>query len=121
VGELARELVSNLVDNAIRYNRKGGTVWLRVVPRDGAVSVVVEDDGPGIPAAKQADVFKRFLRLDRDRAVEGSGLGLAIVKVLADALAAGVRIASRPNGGLRIDIDFPVVADRAHASGKSAS
>ncbi|MGE0582379.1 MAG: sensor histidine kinase [Steroidobacteraceae bacterium] len=121
VAELARELLSNLVDNAIRYNHKGGTVWLRVVSRDGMVSAVVEDDGPGIPAQMQADVFQRFLRLDRDRTVEGSGLGLAIVKVLADALAAGIRIASRPAGGLRIDVDFPVAADRPRAAGKSAS
>lgn len=106
--EFARELVSNLVDNAIRYNRKGGTVWLRVSALRGAVRIVIEDDGPGIPQERQADVFKRFHRLERDRAVEGSGLGLAIVKELADALAAAVRIASRPNGGLRVEIDFPV-------------
>lgn len=121
VEELARELISNLVDNAIRYNRKGGTVWLRVMSRDDVVTVVVEDDGPGIPAAMQADVFQRFLRLDRDRAVEGSGLGLAIVKVLADALAATIRIASRPNGGLRIEVDFPVAAGRTGAVAESAS
>lgn len=121
VEELARELVSNLVDNAIRYNRKGGTVWLRVMSRDGVVGVIVEDDGPGIPAAMQADVFKRFLRLDRDRAVEGSGLGLAIVKVLADALTATLRVASRPGGGLRIEVDFPVATEGPRAPGESAS
>lgn len=110
VEEFARELVSNLVDNAIRYNRKGGTVWLRVAAFADAVRIVVEDDGPGIPEAMQADIFKRFRRLDRDRAEEGSGLGLAIVKVLADALRADIRIASGPNGGLRVEIDFPVAA-----------
>lgn len=110
VDEFARELVSNLVDNAIVYNRKGGTVWLRVTALQGAVRIVIEDDGPGIPPDMQADVFKRFRRLDRDRAVEGSGLGLAIVKELADALAAQLRIASRPGGGLRVEIDFPLAA-----------
>lgn len=121
VEELARELVSNLVDNAIRYNHKGGTVWLRVTSRVDAVRIHIEDDGPGIPAAMHADVFKRFLRLDRDRAVEGSGLGLAIVKELADALAAGMRIASRPNGGLSIEIDFPVTAEPPRVGDESAS
>jgi len=107
VEEFARELVANLVDNAIRYNRPAGTVWLRVEVLAEARRVVVEDDGPGIPDAMRADVFKRFRRLDRDRGEHGSGLGLAIVKVLADALEADVRLGDGRQGGLRVEIVFP--------------
>jgi two-component system sensor histidine kinase TctE len=110
VEEFARELIANLVDNAIRYNRPSGTVWLRVEALPGARRVVVEDDGPGIPEAMRAEVFKRFSRLDRDRSVHGSGLGLAIVKVLADALEADVRLGDGQKGGLRVEIVFPAAA-----------
>lgn len=107
VEEFVRELVANLVDNAIRYNRSGGTVWLRVeaLP-DARRLVTVEDDGPGIPEALRPEVFKRFQRLERDRGEAGSGLGLAIVKVLADALAADVRLSDSRQGGLRVEIEF---------------
>jgi two-component system sensor histidine kinase TctE len=110
VEEFARELIGNLVDNAIRYNHRGGTVWLRVVTLPHSRRVVVEDDGPGIPESMRADVFKRFRRLERDRTEAGSGLGLAIVKVLADALEADVRIGDGQRGGLRVEIDFRVAA-----------
>lgn len=106
VGEFARELISNLVDNAIRYNRRGGTVWLWVAAEESGVRVVVEDDGPGIPEVMRADVFQRFRRLDRDR-TEGSGLGLAIVSELANALGGSIAVTERPGGGLRVVVDFP--------------
>lgn len=106
VGEFARELISNLVDNAIRYNRRGGTVWLWVTAEAAGVRVVVEDDGPGIPPGMRAQMFQRFRRLDRDHS-EGSGLGLAIVSELAIALGGGIAVTDRPGGGLRVLIDFP--------------
>jgi two-component system sensor histidine kinase TctE len=110
VEEFARELIANLVDNAIRYNRTAGTVWLRVESLPDVRRVVVEDDGPGIPESMRAEVFKRFRRLDRDRGEAGSGLGLAIVKVLADALEADVRLGDGQQGGLRVEIVFPAAA-----------
>jgi two-component system sensor histidine kinase TctE len=110
VEALVRELIANLVDNAIRYNRAAGTVWLRVDSRLEASCVVVEDDGPGIPESMRAEVFKRFRRLERDRGAAGSGLGLAIVKVLADALGADVRLGDGHQGGLRVEIVFPAAA-----------
>lgn len=110
VEEFARELIANLVDNAIRYNRRAGTVWLRVVALAESRRIVVEDNGPGIPESMRAEVFTRFRRLDRDGPREGTGLGLAIVKVLADALEAEVRIGDGKDGGLRVEIDFPVAA-----------
>ena len=81
---LLGELVRNLVDNALQYTPAGGSVTARVVPDPfGQVLVLqVEDDGPGIPAAQRAAVFRPFYRAP-DTEVEGSGLGLAIVQEIA--------------------------------------
>jgi len=78
---MLRELLNNLIDNAIRYTPAGGkvTVRLRHEASDGFVHLEVEDTGPGIPAAERPRVFERFYRIlgsDSD----GSGLGLAIVR-----------------------------------------
>ncbi len=107
VGEFARELISNLVDNSIRYNARGGTVWLRVTAEHDGVRVVVEDDGPGIPPGMRAHIFQRFRRLDREHS-EGSGLGLAIVSELASTLGGQIAVTDRPGGGLRVAIAFPL-------------
>lgn len=78
-----KELVANLVENAILYSASGGRVCVSVT-RDDGIALVVEDDGPGIPVEERERVFERFYRvLGSD--VEGSGLGLAIVKEIATA------------------------------------
>ncbi|MCM8736232.1 sensor histidine kinase [Azospirillum sp. A1-3] len=101
---LVGELLGNLLDNAIRYNRPGGTVTVRV----GAGPVLeVEDDGPGIPEAERERVFERFYRLDRpgEPPRTGSGLGLAIVRALADRLGAALRLDAGPDGrGLKVTV-----------------
>ncbi|WP_434622941.1 sensor histidine kinase [Azospirillum sp. B2RO_4] len=101
---LVGELLGNLLDNAIRYNRPGGTVTVRV--GEGPV-LEVEDDGPGIPEAERERVFERFYRLDRpgEPPRTGSGLGLAIVRALADRLGAVVRLDAGPDGrGLKVTV-----------------
>jgi two-component system sensor histidine kinase TctE len=90
---LVRELIRNLVDNALQYTPAGGTVTLRLMPDPyGQVMVVqVEDTGPGIPEGEREQVFQPFYRaLGTD--VDGSGLGLAIVKEIADKHAATITI-----------------------------
>jgi len=78
---MLRDLIDNLVDNALRYTPQGGSVTVRTsMGSDGAV-LEVEDSGPGIPAAKRARVFQRHVRLDQQSS--GSGLGLAIVRDIA--------------------------------------
>jgi two-component system sensor histidine kinase TctE len=78
---MLRDLIDNLVDNALRYTPHGGSVTVRTsMGPDGAV-LEVEDSGPGIPAAKRARVFQRHVRLDQQST--GSGLGLAIVRDIA--------------------------------------
>jgi two-component system sensor histidine kinase TctE len=78
---MLRDLIDNLVDNALRYTPHGGSVTVRTsMGPDGAV-LEVEDSGPGIPVAKRARVFQRHVRLDQQST--GSGLGLAIVRDIA--------------------------------------
>lgn len=84
-----RELLSNLVDNAIRYNSAGGNVEVTV--ESGPPSLVVRDDGPGIPADQKERVFERFYRVLGTR-VTGSGLGLAIVNEIAKSHNAAVTL-----------------------------
>lgn len=105
---MLRDLVDNLVDNALRYTPEQGTVTVhcRATP-DGAL-FAVEDSGPGIPAEKRAHAFQRFVRLDQHSS--GSGLGLAIVRDIADAHGAEVVLDSGPGGrGATFTVRFPPV------------
>jgi two-component system sensor histidine kinase TctE len=104
---LAAEILTNLVDNAIRYNLAGGNVCIGLDESTGFVDLSVEDDGPGIPAAEQKLIFERFYRSPRDQTQPGSGLGLSIVKTLSEALHAHVSIDTPSTGrGLRISVRF---------------
>ena len=90
---LVRELIRNLVDNALQYTPAGGTVTVRVAPDAAgrAMLLQVEDTGPGIPVDEREQVFQPFYRaLGTD--VDGSGLGLAIVKEIADKHGAAITI-----------------------------
>jgi two-component system sensor histidine kinase TctE len=105
---LAAELLGNLVDNAIRYNRDRGQVVVSVVAAADGIDIIVEDDGPGIPAADLSRVMTRFSRLDRDAPREGSGLGLSIAEALAEALGAALTLDTARNGrGLLVRVRFP--------------
>jgi len=96
---LLRELIRNLVDNALQYTPEGGTVTVRAVddPFGQVVVVQVEDSGPGIPAAERDKVFQPFYR-SLGTNVDGSGLGLAIVRQVAQAHG-GTVVAERAEGG----------------------
>jgi two-component system sensor histidine kinase TctE len=104
-------LVSNLVDNALRYTQEEGRVTVRVRRIGDQVELSVEDNGPGIPAEALGRVFERFYRVSQD--TEGTGLGLAIVREIARAFGATVSLASNENGhtGLRVSVMFAAVAD----------
>jgi signal transduction histidine kinase len=109
---LARSLVANLVDNALRYNSAGG--WVEVLTGDGqrGATVTVANSGPPVPAEEVARLFRPFQRLQRGRTrhVAGHGLGLAIVQAIANAH--GARIDARPiaAGGLEISVFFIAMA-----------
>jgi signal transduction histidine kinase len=80
---LLTNAVMNLIDNALKYAGSGATVRVRATEETDTVSIVVEDDGPGIPAAERSRVIDRFYRLDRSRSLPGNGLGLSIVSAIA--------------------------------------
>ncbi|HJV83983.1 MAG TPA: sensor histidine kinase N-terminal domain-containing protein [Noviherbaspirillum sp.] len=95
---MLRELLSNLIDNALHYTPEGGSVTVRVHTDavEGQAILEVEDTGPGIPPAERAHVFERFYRI-LGSSVEGSGLGLAIVREIAQQHGATVEIHNNPN------------------------
>lgn len=101
--ELARQLVDNLVDNAIKYTPAHGGVHIAIAANDREWLLSVEDSGPGIAAAERERVFDRFYR-SANATAEGSGLGLAIVKAAAAALNATVRLRESALGGLRVEV-----------------
>ncbi|MGA2692448.1 MAG: ATP-binding protein [Opitutaceae bacterium] len=107
-----RQVISNLVDNAIKYGRVGGTTTVdaQQLP-DGRVEIIVTDDGPGIPKEAQKRIFERFFRVDKARSREqgGTGLGLAIVKHVIQAHGGEVRIESEPGHGARFILSMPPV------------
>ncbi len=105
------QALRNLIGNAIDHTAaERGLVRMLVqdIP-GGRIRFVVEDDGPGIPAAQRERVFDRFYRTDtaRDRASGGTGLGLAIVSAIAEAHGGGVAAGRSPEGGARIEIELP--------------
>ena len=107
---LLDELVSNLCDNAIRYNRPGGKVFVWVLPSNGGGTCLrISDTGIGIPEASQDKVFERFYRVDkgRSRDMGGTGLGLAIVKHAAAYHGATVALESKVDKGTTITVTFP--------------
>jgi two-component system sensor histidine kinase TctE len=111
---LVRELVANLVDNAVRHGRPGGRVTVSVARGgDGAALLAVEDDGPGIPAGERERVLERFYRMP-GAAGEGCGLGLAIVSDIARGHGAALRLLDGGGGrGLRVEVDFGGAGRRA--------
>jgi heavy metal sensor kinase len=110
-----KQVVVNLLDNAIKYTPRGGRIGLSVA-RDGDFAVLdVTDNGIGIPAEALARVFNRFYRVDESRSREqgGAGLGLAIVKSICAAHGAEVQVTSTPGKGSRFRIRQPLALDRA--------
>ncbi|WP_230635997.1 sensor histidine kinase [Sphingomonas sp. Leaf4] len=102
------EIVSNLIDNGIRYNARGGTVTIALALTPDAVLLIVRDDGPGIPAADRTRAFERFVRLGPADGPDGSGLGLAVVRSAAERMAASVEL-SDAQPGLRVTLRFPAL------------
>ena len=105
--DLLGQLFSNLLENACRHCPSGARITLQANVQDDAFVVIsVSDDGPGIPAAEHAHVFRRLYRLERSRTTPGSGLGLAMVDAVARAHGAGVELHdNRP--GLEVRVRLP--------------
>jgi len=104
-----RQVLGNLVANAIRHSPGGGKVVLRAGSRDGYTRLEVEDEGPGIPPAEAERVFERFYRSDRARSSDdgGSGLGLAIAHWIVELHGGSISVDPTSRGGCRIVVELP--------------
>jgi signal transduction histidine kinase len=97
--ELLRRMAMNLLDNAIRYSRAGGTVSVTVAPGpDACVRLVVEDQGPAVPEEQRQRIFERFVRLETARPTSGGGLGLPIARWIAEQHGGSLQLESSGQG-----------------------
>lgn len=110
VPHLLSGIIRNLCDNAIKYNRTGGNVTVKVGVENGQPYICVSDTGIGIPKDHQERIFERFYRVDKShsKSVGGTGLGLSIVKHAAQAINATLELESEPDVGTRITLRLPV-------------
>ena len=105
------QIIYNLAENAIKYNRPGGCVRVRAEPGEETAIITVEDNGIGIPPEELSNVFKRFYRVDkaRSRAAGGTGLGLSIVNDTVSRRGGAIRAENVPGGGTRFVVTLPSV------------
>ncbi|ANN59937.1 histidine kinase [Mesorhizobium loti NZP2037] len=108
-GTMLREMIVNLVDNALRYSSSGGSVTVRLATVDGEAVLTVTDDGPGIPVGERDHVFERFYRI-AGSTEEGSGLGLAIVREVIENAGGRVTLRDGAAGGLVVDVRLPLAS-----------
>lgn len=107
VPQIVDEILYNLCDNAVVYNRPGGKVCVTVEDTGKSARVMVEDTGIGIPQEVQSRVFERFYRADKSHSAGGTGLGLSIVKHGAAYLGAKVTLESEEGKGSTFTLIFP--------------
>lgn len=109
VPQLLHEIIYNLCDNAIQYNRNGGSVTVTVGKTNSGAELSVADTGIGIPLEHQARVFERFYRVDKSHSKQtgGTGLGLSIVKHAVEYMGGRITLESVPDSGTTITIRFP--------------
>ena len=107
-----RQMILNLVDNAIKYSHEKSVITLSLAQNNGEAKVVVRDQGIGIPSSEITRIFDRFYRVDRarSRALGGSGLGLAIVKWIVEAHGGTIAVKSAVNKGSEFTVSLPVAA-----------
>jgi two-component system, OmpR family, heavy metal sensor histidine kinase CusS len=106
-----REIVNNLLHNAIEYNREGGAIDMSVVRVNGYLRLAVRDTGIGIPPQDRANIFERFYRADPSRHADTphAGLGLAIVKSYVDLMGGTIDVQSSDEG-TTFTVQLPVAA-----------
>jgi signal transduction histidine kinase len=103
-------ILNNLISNAIKYNRKGGTVLVEVSRNNGTVRLCVSDTGIGLTESDQSKLFREFVRVKNDmtREILGSGLGLSIVRRLAQLYHGEVSVCSEFGKGSTFVVEFPL-------------
>jgi len=107
--ERLRQVVSNLIDNAVKYSPEGGEVRVRTRAQNGRVEISVSDRGPGIPSEQQRLIFEKFGRAKLgDKTKPGTGLGLYIARSIAEAHGGGIAVESTPNRGATFTLTLPL-------------
>ena len=106
-GTMLREMLVNLIDNAIRYSQADGRVTVSIRQEGDNAVVTVEDNGPGIPVSERDQVFERFYRIIGTES-EGSGLGLAIVREVVEGAGGSVSLGDAVGGGLVVTVRLPL-------------
>ena len=108
IPQLVSAIVTNLADNAIKYNRPGGKVAIRIEDSETETLLTISDTGIGIPEDQLERVFERFYRVDKSHSKEvgGTGLGLSIVKHAALILGAKLTLESKPDKGTNVSVSF---------------
>ncbi|MBI3415353.1 MAG: HAMP domain-containing protein [Verrucomicrobia bacterium] len=123
-GDRARlkQVVVNLLDNAIKYTMENGTIGLTVAAHDGKTVLEVSDNGIGIPAEALPHVFERFYRVDKARSRElgGAGLGLSIVQSICAAHHGHVEVSSTPGQGSRFRVELPLASTPTEQAGQKS-
>ena len=111
-----RQALSNYVSNAIKYGKPGGHIYLGAALMDGWVRIGVRDEGPGIPAELQAQLFTPFNRLGRETGeVLGAGLGLSVTREVVEIMGGRVGVVSQPGQGATFWAEFPLLANHSGA------
>jgi signal transduction histidine kinase len=110
--EAWKQVLTNMLDNAVKYGPPGQTVHVRLLASGGLMRLEVEDEGPGVPVDERESVWRRFHRLDRDRGTvrSGSGLGLAIVREIIIGHGGRCWVEDAPGGGARFVVEAPLNA-----------
>src|SRR5579872_1344444 len=110
-----KQLLLNLVDNAVKFTPEGGVVAIRLYRDDDDAVIQVADTGVGIPAADQEAIFQRFYRVEASRAKRGSGLGLAISAWIVQAHGGTISVNSQPEKGSTFTVRLPLAGTRPTA------
>ncbi len=108
--QMIEDLLSNLIDNAIKYNKESGRVDVKIYIEEGNALINVKDTGMGISKEDQARIFERFYRVDKSRSkrISGTGIGLSIVKHIVEYHKGNISIESEINEGTEIKIMIPI-------------
>ena len=109
-----KELLNNLITNAVKYNRPGGQVWVQIREQGDAMVVRVKDNGMGIPADSLDRIFERFYRVDKGRSRKqgGTGLGLSIVKHIVSFYRGTIRVSSEIDKGSEFVVELPLKREK---------
>jgi signal transduction histidine kinase len=104
---MIQRMLSNLLDNAIKYTPPGGSVSVSVAEKDGQIVVSVKDTGMGISPKDLPHIFERFYRCDESRSQTGIGLGLSLARAIARGHGGDITTTSNPNQGSTFTITLP--------------